>query len=316
MTERGAGTRVRRGARTAGFTRGRPVLLVPLLVLLIVCWVGVAASPGGSAPTSAGSHAAAVNHLKFFYSVKLHNIPESKNATGVLTGITESTHGTMTGQMILAPPLYGGGRLTGTVGKTNVKFTVASTPGNPCGCISIVFTGAVGAKGVIKGAYVATTKVGSENGTWLASPHATFDCKFASHANHKFVTDEVTFSGKGRAGLLRARSPAVGTWQQFRCVAVGTDQWALQSLVTGKYVTTGVNDAGSLKGLLRAQSSKIGALQKFSFVPVPSCSCLALLGTNLRFVTAELKDAPPLYGILRARSAKIGPWTKFDVSSI
>jgi hypothetical protein len=246
----------------------------------------------------------------------LHNIPENKNATGVLTGIKESKQGSISGQMNLAPPLYGGGRLTGTVGPAKVKFTVASTPGNPCGCVSIALAGSVTAKGLLSGTYVAKTKLGSENGTWLASPHATFDCSLSSHANHKYVTDEVTFAGKGRAGLLRARSPGVGTWQQFRCVAIGTDQWALQSLATGKYVTTQVDDAGSLKGLLRGQSNKISALQKFEFLPVPSCSCLALLAANLKFVTAELKDAAPLYGILRARSGKIGTWTKFDVASI
>ena len=292
------------------------MLTAALSTLLIAGWVGVAASPSGSATTSAGSHSTAIRQLAFFYSVKMHNIPENKNATGVLTGITESKQGSITGQMNLAPPLYGGGRLTGTVGAAKVKFTVASTPGNPCGCVSIAFAGSIDAKGLLSGTYVAKTKLGSENGKWLASPHATFDCTLSSHANHKFVTDEVTFSGKGRAGLLRARSPAVGTWQQFRCVAVGTDQWALQSLVTHKYVTPQVDYAGSLKGLLRAQSSKITPLERFTFVPVPSCGCLGLLASNLQFVTAELKDAPPLYGILRARSGKVGTWTKFDVAAI
>jgi hypothetical protein len=299
-----------------GRTRGRSVCTAALSAVLIACWVGAAASPSGSATTSSGARAAAIRQLAFFYSVKMHNIPENKNATGVLTGITESKQGSITGQMNLAPPLYGGGRLTGTVGRANVKFTVTSTPGNPCGCVSIAFAGSVDATGSLRGTYVAKTKLGSENGKWLASPHATFDCTLSSRANHKYVTDEVTFSGKGRAGLLRARSPAVGTWQQFRCVAVGTNQWALQSLVTHKYVTTQVNYAGSLKGLLRAQSSKISPLERFTFVPVPSCGCLAFLGSNLQFVTAEVKDAAPLTGILRARSAKIGAWTKFDVASI
>ena len=303
MTERETHTRARRGA-------------VPLLLVSILCWVGIAASPSGSAPASAVGHAAAVKQLNFFYSVKLHNIPENKDATGVLTGITQTKQGSMRGRMTLAPPLYGGGALTGTVGKTNVKFTVTSTPGNTCGCISITFAGSVNGKGSISGTYVAKTKLGSEKGTWLASPHATFNCKLASHANHKFVTDEVTASGKGRAGMLRARSPGVGTWQQFRCVAVGTDQWALQSLVTHRYVTPEVAYKGSLQGMLRAWSTTIGAAQKFSFSPVPSCGCLALLASNLRFVTAELKYAAPLYGTLRARSAKVGPWTMFDVSSI
>jgi hypothetical protein len=295
------------------FTRGRSALTVALS-LLIVGGMGVLASPSGGATTSAGAHASA-KQLAFFYSVKMHNIPEDKDATGVLTGITQNPHGSITGQMNLAPPLYGGGHLAGTVGPAKVKFTVTSTPGNTCGCISITFAGAVGAKGALTGTYVAKTKLGSENGTWVASPHATFNCTLTSTANHKYVTDEVTFSGKGRAGLLRARSPGVGTWQQFRCVAVGTNQWALQSLVTGKYVTTQVDDAGSLKGLLRAQSGSVTALQKFQFVPVPSCSCVALLAANLQFVTTEVKDAAPLTGILRARSGKIGPLTKFQIAA-
>ena len=63
----------------------------------------------GSAPGAAGPHAGAVAQLDSFYSIKLHNIPEHLNADGVLTGIRETSQGTIRGVLNIQPPLYGGG---------------------------------------------------------------------------------------------------------------------------------------------------------------------------------------------------------------
>ena len=256
-----------------------------------------------------------MSELGFFYRVKLHNITESSNATGVLTGIKQNSHGGLSGKLIVAPPLFGGGPFTGTVSKNSVKIVVASTRPNPCDCVSLTFTGKIGAKGAMSGTYVGKTTTWSEHGTWQASPHTTFNCKIRSHASHQFVTSELSFSGAGMAGLLRARSADVGTWQQFQCVAVGADQWALRSRANGKFVTTEVNDPGALKGLLRARAPKVGSWQRFTFRAVPSCACFALKAVNGKFVTAELGNPGETYGILRARSATVGKWTTFDVTS-
>jgi hypothetical protein len=285
------------------------------ILLLALTGLGVAAMPAGSAPNTAGAHASGESQLGFFYRVKLHNITESSNATGVLTGIKQNAHGGVVGKLIVAPPLFGGGPFSGTVSKNSVKFVVESTTPNPCNCVSLTFVGTVDAKGVMNGTYIGKTKTWQEHGTWQASPHTTFNCKIRSHANHQYVTAEVTHSGAGLAGLLRARSPDVGSWQQFQCVAVGANQWALRSRASGKFVTTEVDYPGALKGLLRARSPKVGSWQRYTFQAVPSCACFALKAVNGKFVTAELANTGDNYGILRARSAKVGKWTTFDVTS-
>lgn len=314
--ERTARMRGCRGGRTAVFARSRLSLTVAVSSLAVVWGLGPAALPSGSAPTSALAHSAAVGQLDSFYSLQLHNAVENVNAGGVLTGIKETPRGELSGQMIVEQPLYGGGPFTGTVVGTQVNFTVTSTVPNPCNCVSLVFAGSVSPQGTMSGTYVGYTKSGySENGVWKASRHATFECKLRSRANHKYVTTEVTYPGAALKGLLRARSNAVGSWQQYRCVATGTGQWALKSRANGKYVTTEVNYPGALNGLLRAQASKIGAWEKFTFRPVASCSCFALQAVNSKFVTADPSNSNATRGILRAHGASIGARQEFDITS-
>jgi hypothetical protein len=198
---------------------------IPVSVCVVLCSVALAASPAGSVPNAARARSAPVRRLSSFYSMKLHNNPENRNAAGVLTGIKETKQGNISGKLILAPPLYGGGPFKGTVGRTAVKFTVMSTPGNRCHCISIAFTGTVGPKGSMSGTYLATSSSGTESGKWRATPHETFNCQLQSRSNRKYVTAELADPGAFK-GLLRARSSGVGTWQMFQCVAVGSDQWA------------------------------------------------------------------------------------------
>src|SRR6185369_11217683 len=130
-----------------------------------------------------------------------------------------------------------------------VNFTVKSTPGNPCHCISIVFTGTIGPKGAMSGSYTAKTTTHTETGKWRATPHDTFACQLQAVSNHKYVTAEIETQNPSLAGLLRARSDGVGTWQMFQCVAVGKDQWALKSRVNKRFVTPEFAYPGALKGI-------------------------------------------------------------------
>src|SRR5207302_661644 len=106
-----------------------------------------------------------------------------------------SNAGKISGKLTLAPPLYGGGPFKGTVTNAAVNFTVTSTPGNPCHCVSIAFTGSIGPKGSMKGQYIAKTTSGTENGTWRASPHESFNCQLQARSNRKYVTAELTYPG-------------------------------------------------------------------------------------------------------------------------
>ena len=280
---------------------GRLALAVPLAVALVVG--SIAAAPAG----------AAVPKLSPLYHMKLHNSSENVNSTGVIAGIKQ-TGGKIAGKVILAPPLYGGGPFKGTVGASAVKFTVTSTPGNPCHCVSIAFTGTIGPKGTMNGTYVATTTAGTENGTWAATPHSTFGCELRSRANHKYVTAEINYPAT-LSGLMRARSPGVGTWQMFKCVAVGKDQWALKSPVNQKFVSAQLNAPGASKGVLRAAAASVGAGQTFSFQPVAACGCYALKAANSRFVTVDSTSSSDTTGLLRAQSTTVAARQQFDITA-
>ena len=299
---------------TDTYSRGR-ALVVPVSILLVVLGLGLAAAPSGSAPAEARGGSAGFVQLDSFYSLKLHNSNEGINANGVLSGIKETSGGTISGSMSIESPLFGSGPFTGTVGTTAVNFTVQSTVPNPCDCVSLVFTGTVNAHGTMGGTYVGNTTGGSENGTWSASRHATFNCKIRARANHQYVTTEVVYPGAAFKGLLRARSNTVGTWQEFRCVAVGTKQWALKSRANHKFVTAEVNYAGGFGGLLRAQSTKISAWERFTFQDVGACSCFALKAANSKFVTVDPSTSDATRGILRAHGPRVGLRQEFDVTS-
>ena len=247
--------------------------------------------------------------------MKLHNSSENVNSTGVITGIKQ-TAGKIAGKVVLAPPLYGGGPFKGTVGASTVKFTVTSTPGNPCHCVSIVFTGTIGPKGTMNGTYVATTTSGTENGKWAATPHATFGCELRSRAgNHKYVTAEISYPTT-LSGLMRARSPGVGTWQMFKCVAVGKDQWAIKSPgqpeVRERAAATPRACPKACSGPRRPRS---GRGPDVHLQPVAACGCYALKAANSRFVTVDSTSSSDTTGLLRAHSTTVSGRQQFDITA-
>ena len=167
----------------------------------------------------------------------------------------------------------------------------------------------------MSGTYVATTTTHTEHGRWRATPHDTFACQIQAVANHKFVTAEITAQNPTLAGLLRARSDGVGTWQTFQCVAVGKDQWALKSRVNKKFVTPQLAYPGALKGVLRAAAATVGPNERFNFRPVAGCSCYALKAANSKFVTVDPSSSSALRGMLRAHGTTIGARQEFLIAA-
>ena len=143
--------------------------------------------------------------------------------------------------------------------------------------------------------------------------HTTFDCRLRSVANGKFVSAEIGYTGPTN-GVLRARASVPGAWELFRCVAVGTNQWAIRSVANGRYVSAELGYPGVLTGVLRARAISVGAWETFTFVAGSACSCVGLAVAAGKFVSAELADPGALSGVLRARAVAVGPWESFTVT--
>lgn len=112
--------------------------------------------------------------LSASYTGSVHNIPYNITSNFALSSITEDQQGNISGQMIVDPPLYGSGPFTGTVSVNNtINFTVTSTPGNPCGCTSVIFTGTVKPQNTLSGNYTANSQTGPQTGTWQVSGTST-----------------------------------------------------------------------------------------------------------------------------------------------
>jgi hypothetical protein len=144
--------------------------------------------------------------------------------------------------------------------------------------------------------------------------HKTANCTIRAMGNNKLVTAETTRSGVHK-GELRARSTGLSTSDEFRCVAVGTNQWAIQSRANGKYVTAEVGDPGSRKGVLRARAGKPGSREKYNFRAIDGCSCYALRAVNGKFVTTEANLGGSSRGLLRAKAPSVGKWQKFVITT-
>jgi hypothetical protein len=139
--------------------------------------------------------------------------------------------------------------------------------------------------------------------------HVTFKCTIRAKVNQKYVTTEVADKG-GDKGRLRARSDTIGSSRKYQCVAIGTNQWAIQSLGNHKFV---IAEGGSEKGRLRAWAPKMGPRGTFVFKSVAKCSCFAIKAANKRFVTAHANFKAANYGLLRAGAASVGKSEEFEI---
>jgi hypothetical protein len=77
-----------------------------------------------------------------------------------------------------------------------------------------------------------------------------------------YVATEKEYSGDDK-GMLRARSEAIGTWEQYT-VVTGPDWVALKARANDRYVSVERQWTGDRFGMLRARSATIGPWEKFT----------------------------------------------------
>lgn len=90
-----------------------------------------------------------------------------------------------------------------------------------------------------------------------------------SDANGLFVSAEYGYTGNNYA-MLRARSSAVGPWEKFNLSCVNgppvsprIELLAIQSQITGNWVSAEFGYTGNDYGMLRARASSVGPWEQF-----------------------------------------------------
>ena len=120
--------------------------------------------------------------------------------------------------------------------------------------------------------------------------------------NGRFVTAEAA-----GAQPLIANRRAIGPWEQFDLVPVGTTQVALRAHADNRFVCA--DRAGALP--LIANRRAVGPWETFTIVPQPDGTVALRAAVNGRYVTAESAGAQSLI----ANRTAVGPWEKFTIVS-
>jgi cathepsin L len=122
-----------------------------------------------------------------------------------------------------------------------------------------------------------------------------------SWANYKYVSAE----NEGKPFITN--STAIGPWQTFEMVSMGTGKVALKSVANGKFVSV---DNGGAKTLI-ANSTAIGPRETFEMVKAGYGSIYLKSMANGKFVSRD-----GWIGTLFAESNAIGPWQTFEMVSM
>ena len=120
--------------------------------------------------------------------------------------------------------------------------------------------------------------------------------------NGRFVTAEAA----GAQPLIANRT-AIGPWEQFDLVPVGTTQVALRAHADNRFVCA--DRAGALP--LIANRTAVGPWETFTIVPQPDGTVALRAAVNGRYITAERAGTRPLI----ANRTTVGPWEKFTIVS-
>ncbi|SDP17995.1 Lyzozyme M1 (1,4-beta-N-acetylmuramidase), GH25 family [Nakamurella panacisegetis] len=120
--------------------------------------------------------------------------------------------------------------------------------------------------------------------------------------NGRFVTAE-----SGGAAALIANRTAIGQWEQFDLISVGTTQVALRAHADNRFVCA--DRAGTVP--LIANRTAVGLWETFTIVPQPDKTVALRAAVNGRYVTAELAGTRPLI----ANRTAVGAWEKFTIVS-
>ncbi|GAA0957324.1 ThuA domain-containing protein [Virgisporangium aurantiacum] len=122
-----------------------------------------------------------------------------------------------------------------------------------------------------------------------------------ARVNNRYVAAE-----NAGAGALIANRTAIGGWEQFDVVDLGSGNVALRARVNGQYVSA--NNGNTLI----ANRATVGTWETFARVTNSDGSVSLRVQANGMYVCAENAGANPLV----ANRAAIGAWEKFDLVSI
>lgn len=118
--------------------------------------------------------------------------------------------------------------------------------------------------------------------------------------NDRFVTAEF-----GGAAPLIANRTAIGPWEQFDLITVGTNQIALRAHADNRFVCA--DRAGAAP--LIANRTAVGPWETFTIVPQPDKTVALRALVNGRYITAERAGTQPLI----ANRTVVGSWEKFTI---
>lgn len=131
-------------------------------------------------------------------------------------------------------------------------------------------------------------------------PPTSTDVSLRSRANNRYVVAE----NGGNAPLIANRT-AIGAWEHFDLLELGSGIVALRAHANGRYV---VAESGGASPLI-ANRTAIGLWEKFRLIRNPDGTVSLRSQANDRYVVAESAGA----GSLIANRTAIGPWEKFDL---
>jgi len=123
---------------------------------------------------------------------------------------------------------------------------------------------------------------------------------FRSRVNNRFIVAE-----NGGSAALIANRTAIGQWEQFDRIDLGSGQIALRAHANSAIVCA--DNAGGSS--LIANRGGVGVWETFSLVRNPDGSVSIFAHANRRYVTAEAGGAQPLI----ANRTAIGLWESFDL---
>jgi len=135
----------------------------------------------------------------------------------------------------------------------------------------------------------------------IAPPPPVRVISLQARVNSRYVTAE-----QAGAQPLIANRDAIGLWEKFDVIAVGTSHVALRAHANNRFVCADRAGGASLV----ANRDAVGLWETFTTVPQPDGTTALRAAVNGRYVTAEQAGIQPLI----ANRTAVGPWEKFTIT--
>jgi alpha-D-xyloside xylohydrolase len=181
------------------------------------------------------------------------------------------------------------------------SYSTDGTTWQPVGSATVVSATATQDVGMIATSH-DTNQLGlaTFSGFSVANAATTRTVSLRAHANGQYVCAD-----NAGAQPLIANRTAVGAWEQFDLIDMGSGTIALLAHADGKYVSA--ENAGA--AALLADRTAIGLWETFNLIHNPDGSVSLQAIVNNNYVTAENAGASALI----ANRTAIGPWEEFDL---